>query len=135
MPENLATCTKCGTMVPTSDVAAERQPCPKCGSLGRRDNADLKDSASASVHDQYRMRRKDDSRRSKDKLRLEILGGYDLHRDTGKWNLKDRVIDKDNDHYFEHVVDPVTGETVHKCEEPLSDHFDHGSAKKPDDDT
>jgi len=42
---------------------------------------------------------------------------------------KNRVIDKNNDKYFEQVIDPETGETVHHCEEPLSEHFGHGTAK------
>lgn len=42
---------------------------------------------------------------------------------------KERLIDRDNDLYKEIVIDPVTGDVVHKCEEPLSKHFGHGSDK------
>jgi restriction endonuclease Mrr len=37
--------------------------------------------------------------------------------------------DKREDHYHEKVIDPDTRETIHECEEPLSKHQDHGSAK------
>ena len=43
---------------------------------------------------------------------------------------KDRVIDRVNDRYFESVIDSDTGKVIHECEEALSKHFAHGSAKK-----
>jgi hypothetical protein len=41
----------------------------------------------------------------------------------------ERVIDRRNDRYFEQVTDYETGEVLHRCEEPLSEHMGHGSAK------
>ena len=49
---------------------------------------------------------------------------------TGKYMQKERLIDHDNDRYREKVVDPETGKTIHKCDEALSEHRNHGSAKK-----
>lgn len=43
---------------------------------------------------------------------------------------KERLIDWGNDRYKEVVTDPETGIIVHHCEEPLSKHRGHGSAKK-----
>lgn len=43
---------------------------------------------------------------------------------------KSRVIDKYKDRYMEKVTDPETGEIIHGCEEPLSEHFGHGFASK-----
>lgn len=43
---------------------------------------------------------------------------------------KQRIIDRDNDHYFEQVTDYETGEVIHHCEEPLSQHQGHGDAKR-----
>jgi hypothetical protein len=48
----------------------------------------------------------------------------------GKLVLHERVIDRDNDRYFERVTDYETGEVIHLREEPLSEHRGHGSAKK-----
>ena len=38
-------------------------------------------------------------------------------------------IDRENDQYQEVVTDPSTGEAVHRCEEPLSQHTGHGDAR------
>ena len=43
---------------------------------------------------------------------------------------KERLIDRAKDHYKEVVTDPDTGSVVHQCDEPLSQHRGHGSAKK-----
>ena len=47
----------------------------------------------------------------------------------GRWMRRSRVLDRENNRYTESVVDPKTGETIHHCNEPLSDHQGHGSAK------
>ena len=41
-----------------------------------------------------------------------------------------RVINRDSNLYFEQVTDYESGEIIHKCEEPLSQHQGHGSAKR-----
>jgi hypothetical protein len=56
--------------------------------------------------------------------------GYDLHKRTGEWNRLERIIDRVKDWYSEKVVDPDSGRIIHQCEEPLSEHKGHGSAKK-----
>ena len=56
----------------------------------------------------------------------------DFQRKTGKWMKLSRVIDRGNDLYHETVTDPSTGEVVHECKEPLSDHHGHGAAKRKD---
>jgi hypothetical protein len=43
---------------------------------------------------------------------------------------KDRHWYKKSDWYFERIIDAETGEVIHECEEPLSDHCEQGSAKK-----
>jgi len=43
---------------------------------------------------------------------------------------KERLVDRQNDRYFERVVDPSTGEVVHCTDHRLSDHRGHGSAKE-----
>jgi hypothetical protein len=46
-----------------------------------------------------------------------------------KFVHRERVIDRENDRYFERVTDYETGETIHEVEEPLSQHTGHGNAK------
>lgn len=60
---------------------------------------------------------------------FEMQTGEEKSVDRNKWVKKDRVIDRENDIYFEKVEDPDTGEVIHECSEPLSMHFGHGSAK------
>ena len=40
------------------------------------------------------------------------------------------MIDREADTYDETVTDPESGEIVHECHEPLSEHRGHGSAKR-----
>jgi hypothetical protein len=44
--------------------------------------------------------------------------------------LLERVIDRAKNWYKKLITDPETGKVVHHCEEPLTDHRGHGSAKK-----
>jgi len=61
---------------------------------------------------------------------LEQKIGDDLHKKSNTWMSLERVIDRAKNWYKEIIVNPKTGEIIHKIEEPLSDHTDHGSAKK-----
>lgn len=67
---------------------------------------------------------------SKGKPFIESVSGDDLYRKTGKWNILNRIFNRDKDEYSETVTDPDTGEVIHECEEPLSQHRGHGSAGK-----
>lgn len=44
--------------------------------------------------------------------------------------IKERLIDKDSDVYYEFVRNSDTGEVVRQCHQKLSDHTNRGSAKK-----
>lgn len=60
---------------------------------------------------------------------VEVVSGDDLHRNSGKLMKLERTIDRENDLYHEIVTNPSTGEIVHECKEPLSEHKGHGTAK------
>lgn len=66
---------------------------------------------------------------SKHRYVIEFEAGDDLHRDSGKWMDKVRLIDRREDNYLEVITDPETGEKVRDCHELLSEHQGHGSAK------
>ena len=55
--------------------------------------------------------------------------GADWSETGRRFMQKFRRIDRRGDRYQETVDDPVTGERVHECDEPLSEHWGHGSAK------
>ena len=64
---------------------------------------------------------------------LKEKGGPSFYHKAQKWVYRTMRIDRiypDNKRYFETVVDPDTNEVIHKCEEPLSEHQGHGSAKR-----
>ena len=45
----------------------------------------------------------------------------------GRLAQHDRIIDREADRYIERVTAIDTGELVHECDEPLSQHRGHGS--------
>ena len=67
---------------------------------------------------------------TKERPFYEAKSGAELHRKSGKWMNREMVVDRETDRYLEVVTDPETGEVVHRCEEPLSEHRGHGDAKK-----
>lgn len=121
-------CSDCnGLLDETRCAESESSPCPYCGSVRRTirlaigDRLEVMDGALGRVEDTARPRKK--------RVRREFFTGSERHRKTGKWYRKERLVDRDNDIYKEIVVDPESGDVVHQCVEPLSQHRGHGSAK------
>ncbi|MGD0856397.1 MAG: hypothetical protein ABSA18_11400 [Dehalococcoidia bacterium] len=102
----------------------QRVPCPKCGSTSR--NFEVKSSVTITAKSQVSVLGK---RQGKGKPFIEQVAGDNLHRKTGKWMKRSRVIDRENDSYKETITDPATGEIIHHCDEPLSKHIGHGDDK------
>jgi len=131
MPNFSVQCGGCGRVLDETAQQVERPPCPHCGSELRQINVSVTDEVQ--IKEQIGVKAKDATKTGKQKIRIEQLIGDDQHRKSGKWYKKVRVIDRENDRYLEEVVDPDTGEMIHRCEEPLSQHHGHGSAKsKPE---
>jgi len=126
--ETKITCMGCGEKLDNSYNMNPNKPCPKCGS--KEQNITLTTSDSVELHDCIKGKVKDSRYPSKKKIRQKFLQGDDKRKSDGKWMEKERLVDKDNDKYKEVVTDPETGKIVHHCEEPLSEHTGHGSAKK-----
>lgn len=112
-------CSDCGQI-----LDADTRKCPVCGSklqtviVGISDSVDVKDQLKAKAKEI-----------EKKKPIKEIVTGSEKCISKGKFVDKTRVIDRENDYYFEKVVDPDNGEIIRLSEEPLSKHFGHGSAK------
>ena len=132
MPEFSVQCGGCNALLDETAQQTERLPCPNCGSSLRHINVSVSDEIQ--IKEQMGMKAKDPTKPGKQKIRIEQLVGDDLHRNSGKWYKKVRVLDRENDRYFEEVVDPDTGKVIHRCEEPLSEHFGNGSARPPRED-
>lgn len=116
-------CAKCN-----AELKKGSTQCPQCGSVEQIQQLKIGDTVE--IHDSLDAKLKDPSLKSKDKLRVHVKAGDDLRKSDGKWMKKERLIDRDNDKYKESVIDPSTGEVVHYCEELLSQHIEHGTAKK-----
>lgn len=59
----------------------------------------------------------------------EQKSGLDFSHKLARNVLKERVIDRRNDYYREEIKDLKNDAFIHCCEEPLSAHYGHGSAK------
>jgi len=67
---------------------------------------------------------------SKTKWFTKFMAESSFTHRLGIWSHRSKVEDKKSDEYLEIVTNPETGEILHKCEEPLSQHRGHGSAKQ-----
>lgn len=120
------TCGSCGAEINEDPhaPAADRQPCPSCGSRARA----FKGTFSATVIGLAGMRFK--AKRSGHKKPIyEGRSEPSVQRSTGIMMHLERFFDRINDWYRERITNPKTGEVVHCCDEPLSQHQGHGSAK------
>lgn len=123
-------CAECGLDLPSDQSGSQcRAPCPRCGSSKQHIELNIAENLPIEIHDSVRGRLKDPSLPAKKNPRIDFFQGDDLRKADGRWMEKERVIDRDKNLYREVVVDPKTGEVVHRNEEPLSDHFGHGSDK------
>lgn len=122
-------CGECRRMLNESaGLKPPRPSCPYCGSVKRHIEISITESVGLEVKEFFDAKAKNTSLPSKNKLRLHIQAGDELHRKSEIWMKKERVIDKDRDHYRE-VIKNSNNEVIHFCEEPLSKHMSHGSAK------
>ncbi|MEM3488580.1 MAG: hypothetical protein QXO75_02820 [Nitrososphaerota archaeon] len=59
---------------------------------------------------------------------IEYIEGDEMQK-NGKWVKKRRLIDRENNRYYENITVSETKEVIHKCDEPLTQHIGHGSDK------
>lgn len=123
-------CGRCGWQVPEPDVWIHRpdlqfMPCTACGAEKAWIH-EVRVADNAQAHDFIELKQR---RPGKKKPVLELQAGDQLEHSTGRWMIKRRVIDRDADLYEESVVDAETGEIRHQCLEPITQHWEHGSAK------
>jgi hypothetical protein len=101
-----------------------RTPCPKCSSISRQFTKIL--VVQFKVQTAIRVFGFLGSKR---KWFTDIRSGFSFSHKFQTWMHRLRIFDKRNDCYLERVTNPETGEVVHECSEPLSEHTGHGSAK------
>ena len=82
------------------------------------------------IRSSFAMKSKDETKTGNRRVPGEQFVGGHYHKKSEKWNTKVRIIDRVNDWYYEEVRDGDTGALIHLCDEPLSEHDGHGSAKQ-----
>lgn len=125
---NVGKCANCNSNVRYDRLGIEEDRCKVCGSNHINITLTFSDKV-PKIKDRLELKAKDDSFPSKKKVRTHIITGDERSKGNGQWVKKTWVLDKDNNRYFEHVENPQTGEVIHHCDEPLSDHQGHGTAK------
>lgn len=127
-------CKDCNHQLDETLESRKDTPCPKCGSTQRYMNISVIEGVN--IYDSSKAQAKNPNYPSKNKVRWETSTGWEYSHRLQKMVYKTRTIDKEDNKYQETVIDPDTKEVIHHCEEPLSDHVGHGSAKpKPSQDT
>ena len=99
--------------------------CPNC--MATNHSVSLVDTIKVDASISYKGR---SNEKVNKKPLFEFKGGNEINR---KLNLKvDRSyqIDRVRNRYTEIVKDSITGEVIHFVDEPLSEHKNHGDAKK-----
>lgn len=61
-------------------------------------------------------------------MTMEFFQGHQKSKKMGTWVIKERIINREHDKYYEHIEDEG-GTLIHHCDEKLSEHQGHGSAK------
>jgi len=119
-------CADCGAPIDDdSDAPDIRKSCSTCGSTRRIHNVSITETFV--VRAGFGLKAK---RPGQKKPYVEDLSMPDYSFSCGKLVHRQRVIDRDNDNYFEKITDYEAGEVIHHCEEPLSQHQGHGDAKR-----
>lgn len=124
-PLDSVECANCGAQIDIGgDTPDHCVPCGKCG--GNKRVHSLSIIETVVVRDGLEIKA---TRQSEKKPYVENKTMPSYSHSLGKHVLHKRLIDRDNDHYRETVKDYESGEIIHHCEEPLSLHINHGSAK------
>ena len=121
MCSNVA-CSNCGCLW-TSENTSEA--CPKCGKI----NVSIGVNLAVPEMQHINMKTKVKAPGKKRPI-SESFQGDDYSYSTRRWVKKTRILDREKDYYHEKVIDIDNDVVIHNCEEPLSKHFGHGSAKK-----
>lgn len=122
-------CDECGTDLPASEIAGppgSRTPCPSCGSLARQASVLL--HGTVTVRDGVGLKAKHAGERKPFRQAFDYPA---TQRSTGAPTRHERLIDRDNDRFFERVVEEGTGRVLHEADQPLSEHKGHGSDRGP----
>jgi hypothetical protein len=121
-----AYCKQCGGLLPEEYRVAPDKPCPVCGSTARHYEVRIEEKVQ--VEDMLEWKA------CPAKGRSWFSWGYTrlvAQRSLGgALAYVKRIVDRRTDRYVETVTMRDTGEVIHHCDEPLSQHQGHGSARQ-----
>lgn len=112
-------CDKCNVDLDENDV------CPQCGCHYIFASEDIR------FWDGYKLQKKNKEKYHSSNHRFyeEESLSYEISRDLGELVQRFKKEDRLNNQYQE-TVTRLNGEVIHSCNESLTDHINHGSAKK-----
>lgn len=122
------TCLNCNADLPADWAMEVELPCPKCASRRLAITIGIVDKVS--LHECLTGRVKDSNFNSRNNPRVIFKTGESYSRARKKWVKRDMLVDRGRDLYREMVIDPDGRTIIHKCDEPLSKHRGHGSARR-----
>lgn len=122
-----AFCKNCNSEIPYENGISK---CPFCNSDNIMIKCSIFEKISIKGSEFCEYQGKDSSLKSKDKKRLWGKMGMVKSQKTPTGNAYlERHFNRDEDLYYENVTDE-NGNEIHHCQEKLSKHIGHGSAKK-----
>ena len=133
-----STCVQCGQPIGTEELrTSQSAACPNCGGkiflMQFHSRVQFREHGAMTIKQRNRDKGGDPSTGYGKPEREQVIGPE--MSASGRMVNKERHWDKNSDWYFERIADAETGEVIHECEEPLSQHREHGSAKKTDENT
>lgn len=118
-------CQSCGEIYSETEIR-----CPHCGSIHKIIEISCEPIVLMPDIKVEQVQGKNPHLPSKKKKRWEIIDRDTVQRGDGKTRVHHfQYKDRDLDIYEETVTDLETGEIIHECREPLSEHRGHGSDK------
>lgn len=116
--------SNCGQIL-APDEDGQRLVCPECGAT----TSTVQHELVAEVKSFSGLRGIAYACRSKSKWFVKLISEPVWQYTLKIWAHRFKMEDKKNDRYVEHVVNSQTGEVLHSCDEKLTQHQGHGSAK------
>lgn len=122
---DITTCGSCGALVDESlDKLEARRPCSECGSTARTFSVSIEEAITLRSGLGFKHRRP-----GYRKPLAEDFTRPETAKNTGASVERKMLVDRQNDRYIETVTEYETGAVSHHCDEKLSEHTGHGSAK------
>jgi len=121
-------CRDCATEIDeASELNAERQPCPSCGSKRRVYEEFMLSTVTIGTQLRTKGYTKEKSRTKG--LKFETVDGDSFSTSLKRFVKVNQLVDHEAHRYKKLVVDTLTGDVLRDVDKPLSEHQNRGTAK------